>query len=394
MPGVGHGHSHSALRGSAAPVDQRARALLAGALILVAIATASGVLALWPDRSAIAVLQEAAQGDAPGVTYPRAEVLSLEGDQLTVRLPEAGEVTFPVPPQVAAAGLEPGDDLRLMRIPGADGRPDNYSYWTLERHRSLAWLALVFLIVVAAVARTRGLRALVGLAISAAVILGFMLPALLTGADGIAIALVGSSAIMFVVLYLTHGLNLRTSAALAGTLLGILVTAALGWWAVDATRLTGVSEEGGRVLMGQAGGLDFQGLLVCAVIIAGLGILNDVTITQSSAVWELRAAAPEQSRMEIFQSAMRIGRDHIASTIYTMTFAYTGAALTTLMALLIFAQPALQLISAEELAQEIVQTLVSGIGLVLAVPATTAIAALVLSSSKGAPARGRPQSLN
>lgn len=391
---MGHGHSHSALRGSAAPVDQRARALLAGALILVAIATASGVLALWPDRSAIAVLQEAAQGDAPGVTYPRAEVLSLEGDQLTVRLPEAGEVTFPVPPQVAAAGLEPGDDLRLMRIPGADGRPDNYSYWTLERHRSLAWLALVFLIVVAAVARTRGLRALVGLAISAAVILGFMLPALLTGADGIAIALVGSSAIMFVVLYLTHGLNLRTSAALAGTLLGILVTAALGWWAVDATRLTGVSEEGGRVLMGQAGGLDFQGLLVCAVIIAGLGILNDVTITQSSAVWELRAAAPEQSRMEIFQSAMRIGRDHIASTIYTMTFAYTGAALTTLMALLIFAQPALQLISAEELAQEIVQTLVSGIGLVLAVPATTAIAALVLSSSKGAPARGRPQSLN
>ena len=359
---MGHGHSHSALRGSAAPVDQRARALLAGALILVAIATASGVLALWPDRSAIAVLQEAAQGDAPGVTYPRAEVLSLEGDQLTVRLPEAGEVTFPVPPQVAAAGLEPGDDLRLMRIPGADGRPDNYSYWTLERHRSLAWLALVFLIVVAAVARTRGLRALVGLAISAAVILGFMLPALLTGADGIAIALVGSSAIMFVVLYLTHGLNLRTSAALAGTLLGILVTAALGWWAVDATRLTGVSEEGGRVLMGQAGGLDFQGLLVCAVIIAGLGILNDVTITQSSAVWELRAAAPEQSRMEIFQSAMRIGRDHIASTIYTMTFAYTGAALTTLMALLIFAQPALQLISAEELAQEIVQTLVSGIG--------------------------------
>ena len=121
------------------------------------------------------------------------------------------------------------------------------------------------------------------------------------------------------------------------------------------------------------------------MIIAGLGILNDVTITQASSVWELRAAAPDLSRLSIFRSAMRIGRDHIASTIYTMTFAYTGAALTTLLVVHVLAQPLLQLVSAEEIAQEIVHTLVSGIGLVLAVPATTAIAAMTVgpSASRG-----------
>lgn len=210
-----------------------------------------------------------------------------------------------------------------------------------------------------------------------------MLPALLSGESGIGVALAGASTIMFAVLYLTHGANLRTSAALAGTLIGVAVTAALGWWSVHETRLTGVVEEGGQVLQGQAPGLDFQGLLVCAVIIAGLGILNDVTITQASSVWELRAAAPDLSRLDIFRSAMRIGRDHIASSIYTLVFAYTGTALIVLMLLSILDRPALELISSGALAEEIVRTLTSAIGLVLAVPLTTGLSCLLAAPVRG-----------
>ena len=392
--GVGHGHGHAHVKGEnhvgATPVGRRSRAVLLVFLALAGVATLIGLGTLWPDRAAVDELREGATLSAPGVTYPTGTVVRLEpcpptdspgGAQcglLSATTTEGTVVTFQVPPAVATSGLEPGDPIRMMRVPDVPTE-DAYSLYSVERQQPLGWLTLGFVLVVVVVARMRGVRALIGLGVSAAIIGGFMLPALLSGHSGVGVALVGASAIMFTVLYLTHGLNLRTSAALAGTLIGIGITATLGWWSVHDTRLTGVVDDGGQVLQGQTPGLDFQGLLICAVIIAGLGILNDVTITQASSVWELRAAGPELSRLEVFRSAMRIGRDHIASTIYTMTFAYTGAALTTLMLVYVFAQPLLQLVSAEEIAQEIVHTLVSGIGLVLAVPVTTAIAALTVA---------------
>jgi uncharacterized membrane protein len=393
--GHGHGHGH-AVDGDtdaaleSARVGRTARRVLAGVLALIGVATVVGSVVLWPDRSVLDALREDADTTGPGVTYPRAEVVGTvpcpetDADRsaacpvLVVRLDEGGDASLPVPPQVVDAGVEAGDRVWLMRTPAGNGEA-TYSFWAVERHTPLIWLVALFVIVVLTVARMRGARALLGLAVSAAVILGFMLPALLSGSSGVAVALVGASAIMFPVLFLTHGVNLRTSAALAGTLVGVGVTAALASLAVGGTDLTGVHEEGGRILMSQNSGLDFQGLLVCAVIIAGLGILNDVTITQSSSAWEVRSAAPAMSRLDVYRSGMRVGRDHIASTIYTMTFAYTGAALLTLMLLLAHPRPFDQLVSSEELATEIVHTLVSGVGLVLAVPATTAIAALVLA---------------
>ena len=132
------------------------------------------------------------------------------------------------------------------------------------------------------------------------------------------------------------------------------------------------------------GDLDFQGLLTCAVIIAGLGVLNDVTITQASAVWELRGAGPQLSRREIFVSATRIGQDHIASTIYTIVFAYAGAALAVLMLIQLYGLPLTELLATEEIGQEVVRTLASAIALVLAVPVTTAIAALTVPGARSA----------
>lgn len=125
--------------------------------------------------------------------------------------------------------------------------------------------------------------------------------------------------------------------------------------------------------------MNLQDLLVAAMTVAGLGVLNDVTITQTSAVWELRAAGPQLSRWEIFQSGMRIGRDHIASTIYTIVFAYTGAAISTLMLLIMFNdRPWLDLLTTETFGGEVLRTLASATGLVLCVPITTALAAMTV----------------
>jgi len=234
-------------------------------------------------------------------------------------------------------------------------------------------------VVVAAVARLRGVLALIGLGFGAFILVKFMLPALLTGESGLGVALVGSSAIMFVVLYLAHGFSMRTSAALAGTLLGVVITAFIGVISVKSSRLSGISDETGAILSTFAGNVNFQGLLTCALIVAGLGVLNDVTITQASAVWELRAAAPDMPRGRLFTSSMRIGRDHIASTIYTIVFAYAGAALSVLLLLYFYQRPILDLLSTEDIAEEITRTLASSIGLVLAVPITTWIAVLTIA---------------
>ncbi len=315
---MGGGHSHSHDGSEAVAVGSRARAVLMIVLVLAALATALGLFRLWPDAAAV----RAAGGDvtfsAPGVTYPHATITTVqppcadaaEGEnkvedtcgQISVTLaggPEKGAtILVPLVGPQALAGLRTGDSVQLQRIPPTGEDPAVYSLFGIDRGHSLLWMTLLFVAVVVAVARLRGLLALVGLGISGLVIVKFMLPALVAGGSGLAVALTGASAIMFVVLYLAHGPTVRTSTALAGTLVGVGITAALAQFAVGANRLSGIGDETALRLQSQLGGLDFRGLLTCAIIVAGLGVLNDVTITQSSAVWELqgRRARPHPSR--------------------------------------------------------------------------------------------------
>jgi uncharacterized membrane protein len=390
-------HSHRALRvHTSGPVT---RILLAG-LALAALATVVGLVVLWPSGD-----RPSSPYAAEGVTYPRAEVLAVgepcpvvtpgtggdypaNCDEVSVRVVDHADVetTVTVPPGTVSGSLETGDRVTLAAVPQQDST--QYAWVGADRTVPIAVMTAVFVLIVGLVARLRGLLALLGLVLAGGVVGLFMLPALLTGESGLLVALVGSSAIMFVVLYLAHGVSVRTSTALAGTLFGLLVTAGLGLLAVDAARLTGFGDESALLLRLHAAELDFRGLLTCAVIVAGLGVLNDVTITQSSAVWELRDAAPEMSRRQVFASGMRIGRDHIASTIYTIVFAYAGTALAALLLIALYDRPLLDVLSDEIISEEIIRTLASAIGLVLAVPVTTAIAAATVAPAAPAVPRG------
>jgi len=400
---VGGNHFHGT-GGQAADVavSRTARDVLLLVLLLAAVATVWGLVSLWPEHDPSVSKDAVAAFAAPGVTFPKAEVVGVlpacasrgggsDGcGQIRVRVaqgPGAGqEVRVPVAPEITRSGLTEGDRVELERTPAADGAPATYSFFSVDRSASIWWLVGLFLLVVAAVARLRGLLAVVGLGFGALVLGKFMLPALLTGESGLGVALVGSAAIMYVVLYLAHGVSMRTSAALAGTLVGIAITAVVGLVAVRTQRLTGVGDESGALLSSFVGDVSFKGLLTCAVIIAGLGVLNDVTITQASSVWELRAASPKASHRELFTSAMRIGRDHIASTIYTIVFAYAGTALTVLLLLFVYDRSFLSMLPTEDIAEELTRTLASAIGLVLAVPATTAIAVATVAPPRS---RGR-----
>lgn len=387
---MGHGHSHSHRA-----VDVRTSGpitrLLLGFLALTAIGTLIGVGMLWPSGE-----RPSTPYSADGVTYPSGEVLRVGEacpviteestefpevcDDVDVRLDgDAGTVTeLRVRPGVVDT-VQEGDRVTLVAVPQEGADAPNYGWVGVDRKPPLGWLALAFLLVVAVIARVRGLLAILGLVFAGLVIGYFMLPALLAGESGLGVALVGSTAIMFVVLYLAHGPSVRTSTALAGTLIGLVITAGIGLIAIHSARLSGLGDESSLLLRNQADQLDFRGLLTCAVIIAGLGVLNDVTITQSSSVWELREAAPHLTRRQLFASGMRIGRDHIASTIYTIVFAYAGTAVATMLLISLYDRPLIDLLSDEAIAEEVARTLASAIGLVLAVPATTAIAAATVA---------------
>lgn len=305
-------------------------------------------------------------------------------------------VTIFLPTEVIASGLQPGDTILLLRLPDTLQVPgaildSPYSYAGVERATPLWVLAAVFAVMVVLVARLRGLAALAGLVISGAMLLKFVAPSLLAGHDAVQVGIVGSLLIMYPVLYLTHGLSTRTSTALVGTIVGVLLIAGVGDLAVAATRLTGVSDDDGGTLQALAGSVSLHGLVTCGIIIGGLGALNDVTITQTSAVWELRQAAPDLPRRRLFASAMQIGRDHLASTVYTLVFAYVGAAMPILLLLSVYNRPWGDVLTSEDVATEIVRTISSAFGLTLAIPVTTLIAVLVVSATRTGRHEVRPR---
>lgn len=370
--------------------------LLLAIVVPLALATAVGVIALWPRGESPGDRRLDTTYSAPGSTLLRATTEKLstfpcssaedpaQGEvqcvRATVRPPGGEPVQVDLPPNINRAGVQVGDELVLLHVKVGEEQADYYAFVDFVRGAPMALLAIVYAIVVIAVARLRGLRALIGLGFAYVILATFMLPGLLEGESPLFVGLCGSSAIMFVVLYLAHGFSARTTTALLGTLFGLMVTAVIGIWATGATQLTGLSSEDGMTLLSSTEGLNMSHIVLCGIIIAGLGVLNDVTITQSSAVWELHELSPDQPARRLFAGAMRIGRDHIASTVYTIAFAYAGAALPILLLITLYERPILTALTSGELAEEVVRTLVGSVGLVLAIPITTAIAVAVVKA--------------
>lgn len=378
--------------------SQRTLRILVWILIPIAIWTVAALIWLWPRNVPAHLSEDRTTVAVAGLTIPKGTVTdvvetncdavagSATGDQskcgeLTVRLdegPEKGQsVQVKVTAAVYASGITPGTGITLYRTP-IEGAQPGYQFADFQRTGPMVVLALVFVAAVIAVARWRGALAVAGLAFSGFILTQFMFPALIVGHNSILVGLVGSSAIMFVVLYTTHGFSARTTTALVGTLFGLVISAALGWAATKWTHLTGVAGEDDVVLSATAPSLTLTSVVIGGVIIAGLGVLNDVTITQASAVWEL-AADDRQSPRDLFVRAMRIGRDHIASSVYTILFATAGAITSVLLLLTVYQQPLFSMLLRERFAGEVVRSLVGSIGLVLSMPLTTAIAVAVVA---------------
>ena len=362
--------------------------MLAAVAGLLAAATVVGIVTLWPsgaerpnlrglgfvsevyDAEVVAAEGVPCQGQPEqGVRCRRVAFELLEG-------PDQGRsiaqelVATPTTPD-----LSPGDRVTLAYDPTA---PEEFRYRFVDRDRGplLFWLAMAFSVAVVLLGRLRGLAALAGLAASLVVLIQFVLPAILEGRDPLAVALVGSSAIAFLALYVAHGLTTMTTVALLGTLTSLALTAVLAQVFVGLAELTGFASEEAIVVQIGAARVDLAGIILGGVVIGALGAIDDMTVTQASAVWELRAADPVMGRGALTRAGMRIGRDHVASTVNTLALAYAGASMPVLLLLVLSRQSLATVASGEVIATEIVRTLVGSIGLVAAVPVTTWLAAM------------------
>jgi len=363
---------------------RNARALFAGGLLLVA-------LWLLPDLT-------------PPPTGP--STIELARGRIEALLPDAGEgepnvrVTIVDGPRAGTefdgfmegpSGAEdlpayaPGDEVVVSISPG-EPRP---LIAVSDRWRAPALAAILglFAAAVTLVGGWRGVRSLIALALTLGVVVRVVVPLLLAGWDPVLVAVAAGSLVTLATILLTEGLRATSLAAVAGTFAALVLTALLalaGNALASFTTLQGGETAAFLRSIGQ-GDLDIGGLLLAAVIFGALGVLDDVTVTQAATVEELAAADPKAPPRRLFERGMNVGRSHIAATVNTLVLAYVGASLPLLVLFAAGRQDPLLIASGESVAVEIVRSLVGSIGIVAAVPFTTAIAALVVPRAAARP---------
>ena len=271
------------------------------------------------------------------------------------------------------AGVALGNKVVITRLSGEDGQ-DQYLITDYVRRGELLFLFILFAVLVVAIGQVWGVTSLIGMGFSFLVILAFILPRILAGDDPVLIAIIGSAVIIPVTFSLSHGISKKTFVAGVSTVATLLVVGILSLIFVEAAKLSGFASEEAGYLQAEIGNINIKGILLAGIIIATLGILDDVTISQASIVAEIKRANPKLKPAALFASAMRVGRDHIASLVNTLVLVYAGASLPLLLLFIDNPKPFPEVINYEIIAEEVVRTLVGSIGLILAVPITTALA--------------------
>jgi uncharacterized membrane protein len=262
-----------------------------------------------------------------------------------------------------------------------DGANDS-SYVVTERYRlnSLTWLALIFVILVIVIGRWKSFGSLCGLVFSLAVIAKYIVPGIMSGGNPLFICILGSVAIALVSIYLAHGFNLRTSLAVASTIIIIALAVAIDYIVIHWTKLFGVgSEEAIYAQFGQNGIINLRGLLLGGIIVGILGVLDDITTAQAAVVDELKKANPNFGFKDLYGRGLSVGKEHIASLVNTLVLAYVGASFPLILLFRQYDQTFSYILNSEIVAEEVARTLIGSIVLILAVPFTTALTSFVLS---------------
>lgn len=393
--GAGHDHDAAAM---GSWQDWLARPLLRIVLVAVALlaaATAAGMVVLWPDGSGSRAARDAAAEVGLASERYTAVVDSVTDAECSYS-PEDGVpcrtiVVVPEEGPDAGALVSLGEfslaerryalevDVGERIIVGYEPTTVTYFYADQDRRQPLVLLAAVFAVAVVGLARWRGVLALAAMAVTVVLLVVFVAPAVLDGHDPLGVCVVAASAIAFVTLYLSHGFTPTTTVALAGTLAALALTLAISLLFFGLADFSGLATEEGLTLPFLSADLDLPALLLGGAILGALGALDDVTVTQVATVAEVHHRNPSLRRRDLLASGLRVGREHIAATVNTLLLAYVGASLALVLLFAVSNQSAGMIANSEVVAVEIVRTLCGSIGLVAAVPITTALAAALVT---------------
>jgi uncharacterized membrane protein len=355
--------------------DRQVMIVGAGIFLILAL------LAFIPDVSpsgAHGLVSERAHARIESITPatdqspPLAEIVFVDGSRAGQRV--EAQVEGPSG-QLQLPDYQAGDEVLAALDTDPDG---NQTAAVVDRWRLpvLEDLVGAFAIVTIIVAGWRGIRALVSLALTLVLAVKLLIPLLLAGWNPVGLAISLGTLITIASLLLTQGFTRATLAAVLGTAIALAATGVLAVITTQAARFTTAQGSEQIVYLQQLAGdrLDLSGLLLAAVIFGGLGVLNDVAISQAATVEELHAVSPSMSRRELYTRTMNVGISHLAATVNTLVFAYLGAALPLLVLLALQIESVGLSVNEEIVAVEVVRTIVGSIGILLAVPITTAIA--------------------
>lgn len=279
--------------------------------------------------------------------------------------------------------IQEGDRILVNISSTPDGVLSAY-FIDFYRRSSLMWLLIIFVLASVIISGLKGIRSLLGILLSLAVIILIILPGIQSGKDPLSVSILGAFFFVAFSLYIIYGWNVKTHTAVLGSFLALIITGVLALIFVNNTRLTGYGDENMFYISQLTQNtMNVRSLLLAGILIGTLGVLDDLVISQASAVFELFRNKPDQNFKKLYKSAMNIGQDHIAATVNTLVLAYAGASLPMLL-LFSFRNVNFSLaINLEYIAEEIVRTIVGSLGLFAAVPITTALAALVAVKYRG-----------
>ncbi|MDO9407534.1 YibE/F family protein [Patulibacter sp.] len=390
--------------------------LLVGTVALVAVLTVVGLIALWPSGDRPTVPGAGTPTVAGTVTAVRSASCGGPTDQrcrtAEVRVDEGrdegAKVQIVLGPEEVSPDLETGQRVRLADQQPAEGaapvpgdtvgeatrgdagttgadpsatgadREPSYAFSGVDRRTPLVALAILFALLGAFVARGRGLLALVGTAMSLSLVVLWLVPAILDGRSPLLVATVGALAVMFVTTGLTYGVTAQSLAAVTGIGVSLLVAALLGTLWSELAGLDGKDGDLGAFALQSGGELPLQGILLAGMVIGALGVLTDTVVSQVSTVAALHRTSPQLPARALYREAFVVGRDHLAATIHTLVLAYAGATLPLLLVASANGVTFTDAINDARLAEPIVSTLVGSAALVLSVPLSTALAAVLV----------------
>jgi uncharacterized membrane protein len=365
-------------------------ALLAAAVLALVIATLVGLALLWPHGT-LGRKGQFGPIHTVGAVADRVESMpckisaSHTCNLVHLRVtsgPEKGHrAVLTTVASVGSLDVAQGDRIRVYKNslpPGMRPTPANsFSFSDFDRRGAMLWLSISFVVLLLATGRFHGLRALVGLLASLAIVIKFIVPGILHGSPPLEVAIVGAFAVMLVMMPLSYGIGAKSMAAWLGTAISLLLAAGLAYAFAHIAHLSGAATDESVYLGASQSRLSLQGLLVAGMVIGALGVLVDLTVSQASTVIALRRVNPSLGFRGLFRGALEVGHDHIAATVATLVFAYAGASLPVLLIFSVGGTSFTDAVNGEAVADEVIAALVGSIGLIASMPITTALAALL-----------------